>query len=145
MTSSKTDTKYSSPLKRQTLTNKSAKAPEVPPLTDDAAAPKGCTSEALSIIKSFDFYDFARVCSTPIRDLGIVNPEDSWAKDYTDLSNRMKEELISKDGNVKEFYISVGNEIQNSTQIMTPELLALAICKVAGWKAFLRGVNGKAD
>ena len=142
MTKSKTDTKYSSPLKRQTLTKESAKAPEVSPLTDDAATPKGCTSDALKIIKSFDFYDFARVCSTPIRDLGIVNPDESWAKDYNDLSNRLKHELLDENGEVRNVFIAVGNEIQKSTQIMTAELLALAICKVAGWKAFLRGIDG---
>jgi hypothetical protein len=78
-------------------------------------------------------------------DLGIANPADMWAKDHNDLSRRCRNEIIDKDGEVRDYWTIIGNYLQESTPIMTPEILSVAICKVAGWKAFLRDIDGEVD
>jgi hypothetical protein len=127
--------------KKKTITT----APEVPPLKDEAAEPKGHTKETLQILKTFDQFDFVRICALPIVDLGISNPADMWAKDFNDLAKRCRGEIIKEDGEVKECWVHICNNLQDSTPIMTPEILAVAVCKIAGWKAFLRDVDGKVD
>ena len=105
----------------------------------------GHTTETMEILKTFDQYDFVRVCALPIIDLGISNPADMWAKDFNDLATRCRSEIIDENGQVRSKWIGVCNYLQDSTPIMTPEILAVSICKIAGWKAFLRDVDGKVD
>jgi len=137
-------TKYSSPLNRQTI-NKSSKAPEGLPLTEDAASPKGYTSTTIKILESFDSYDFTRICCQSIIDLGIPNPADDWAKGYNDLADKMKSGVVDKEGKVKNKWVTVCNNMQNITTVMTPEMLAVAVCRMAGFSVFLEDVNGQVD
>lgn len=147
MTKPKTDMKSSVPLRRQTMSSKnpSPKTPEVPAVVLSPPEPMGHTTETMEILKTFDQYDFVRVCALPIIDLGISNPADMWAKDFNDLATRCRSEIIDENGQVKSKWIGVCNYLQDSTPIMTPEILAVSICKIAGWKAFLRDVDGKVD
>lgn len=149
MENKKKVTKSSSPLRQQTLKANLAEiadtAPEVLPLTDDAVEPKGCTQETLEVLSTFDEYDFVRVCALPIVDLGISNPAETWASDYNDLAKRLRSEVVDEKGRVRDCWVKVCNKMQKCTPIMTPELLAVSVCKIAGWKAFMRDVHGKVD
>jgi len=107
-----------------------------------ATVPTSLTKTTMEILKSFDNYDYVRICALPIADLGIVNPADQWAKDFDDLVNKCKSELIDENGELKDYWVKMCNYLQDATSIVVPEVLAVSLCKMAGWKTFLREANG---
>ena len=102
--------------------------------------------QAFRILKTFNSFDFARVCSTPIVDIGIANPEEQWAGDFPTLAKKCRNEVIDPDTNeIRDRWIGIGNNLAKSFRIMTPEIMAIAICKIAGWKALLRDIEPNED
>ena len=78
-------------------------------------------------------------------ELGINNPADQWADGILDLSNRCKKQLIGEDKEVLDKWIGVCDKIRKQTHIMTPEILAIAMCRIAGWKAYLKDIEPDED
>ena len=137
-------TKSSSPLRPQNLKKQEAsqKASEGPSRVVTATEPTTLTRDTMEILKSFDKYDYVRICALPITDLGIPNPADMWAKNFDDLADKCKSELIDEEGELKDYWVKMCNYLQDSTTLVVPEVLAVSLCKMAGWKAFLREANG---
>jgi len=137
------DTGSLPPLRPQTLEKvKMNKIPEAPPVAVQAAEPEGMTNKVISILQQFTDRDFVRICALPIMDLGISNPADMWADDFDDLCKRCRNEVLDEENNVRNYWIQVSNYLQQSSKIPTADMIAVSVCKIAGWKCFLRDVDG---